>query len=933
MKVKINCNPFRRCSWLLLALLLPAPGSASPLDLEVDIPYTLHKLDNGLTVIVHEDHKAPIVAVNLWYHVGSKNEKRGKTGFAHLFEHLMFNGSEHFNHDYFKALETVGATDLNGTTNWDRTNYFQNVPTSALDLVLWMESDRMGHLLGAIDQDKLDEQREVVKNEKRQGLNRPYGEAADLQYASIYPPNHPYSWTPIGSMEDLDAASLEDVREWFKTHYGAANTVVVIAGDVDTDEAVKKVEKYFGEIAPGAPSPRQDQWVYKLTGEHRQLAYDQVSQTMILKSWNIPGAGSREQVMLGLVGAVLSEGKSSRLYKRLVYDDQTVTSVNAYVVGGEIAGTFEIQAMVKPGADEAGVDRAISEELERFLQKGAKASELKRVKTSAVADFVRGAERIGGFGGKSDILASNYVYNGDPGYFRKQLQLLREATVTDLSASAREWLSDGMYHLEIQPLDKQLAGGEPKVDRTRGLPPTGKPPLARFDEFSRKTLDNGLTLLLATRDAIPVVHLSLSVDAGYASDQLSLPGVASLAMDMMDEGTRSRNSLEISDELASLGASLSTGSNLDTSFVSMSTLKTTLAPALDLFSDVVLNPSFPEAEFTRLVQQQMARIQSEKVNPRSMAIRVLPKLVYGENHPYGNPRTGTGTEKTLAQITLAELQNFRDTWFKPNHATLIVVGDITLAEVEPLVNRAFRNWQRSETPDKVIARVSPRRRSEIYVIDRPGSPQSLILGGQLAPPENNPDEISYTIMNAVLGGSFTSRINMNLREDKGWSYGARSGFLSARGQRTFYVLTSVQTNRTGDSMVEILSELNGFVGDRPATAEEVATHRTNRALSLSGRWETANSVLGSLSSMVQYGLSDDYYRQYGSRISEVTALDVRNAARKLIRPESMAWVIVGDLESIRSQLRAVGMNQVIEIDADGNEAGTLARAPGTPAGD
>ncbi|MBA3583680.1 MAG: insulinase family protein, partial [Gemmatimonadetes bacterium] len=413
----------------------------------IDIPYQKFVLDNGLTLIVHEDHKAPIVAVNVWYHVGSKNEKPGKTGFAHLFEHLMFNGSENFNDDYFQPFERVGATDMNGTTNPDRTNYFQNVPTPALDLALWMESDRMGNMLPAIDEARLDEQRGVVQNEKRQGENQPYGVTRQLLTENTYPEGHPYSWTTIGSMEDLDAAAIEDVHEWFGTHYGAANAVIAIAGDIDTEEVRQKVERYFGWVPSGPPVAKQEVWIAKMEGTHRQTVQDRVPQARIYMTWNVPPAGWAEFDYLDLVSDVLSTGKNSRLYKRLVYDDQIATDVAAFVIGREIGSQFRIQTTAKPGQDLAAIERAVDEELARFLAEGPTDEEMQRARTEYGARFIRGIERIGGFGGKSDILAQSEVYGGSPDAYQERLQRAAAATTEDLHDAAREWLSDGVYIL------------------------------------------------------------------------------------------------------------------------------------------------------------------------------------------------------------------------------------------------------------------------------------------------------------------------------------------------------------------------------------------------------------------------------------------------------------------------------------------------------
>ncbi len=903
-------------TFVLLILHATASAATDPFDIDVDIPYTLHTLDNGLTLIVHEDHKAPIAAVNVWYHVGSKNEVQGKTGFAHLFEHLMFNGSENYDDDYFRATEKLGATTLNGTTSFDRTNYFQNVPVNALDAILWLESDRMGNLLGAITQEKLDEQRDVVKNEKRQGENGPYGKGADIQYKNIYPAGHPYSWLPIGSMEDLDAASLEDVHEWFNKYYGAANTVIVVAGDVNTASVITRVEHYFGEIKPGPPITRHESFVAKLTGTMKQVSFDRVPQTMLLKSWNIPGHSTRASNYLSMVGDALTSGKNSRLYKRLVYDEQLVSSVSAYVSGYEIAGTFEISAMVNPGGDVDRVNAIINEELARFLSKGLTKKELARIKIQNISGFVQALENVGGFGGKSDLLASNYIYNGDPTFYKKELEWIKSATRDDLRSAAIEWLSDGQYQLEIRPFPAMQAA-DSTVDRS-GIPEPGEPPLAKFDSFERAALSNGLNVIFARRDTIPVVKMQLSIDAGFASDQFGKPGTAKLAMSMLDEGTTRRDALTINEELIMLGASIGAGSNLDTSFVTLSTLSSTLNDSLAVYADVVLNPSFPEKELERLRLQMLTAITREQQSPIAMAQRVLPQILYGKAHAYGNPRTGSGTTASVSTITLPEIRDFHSTWFKADHATLVVVGDTTLALLLPKLEQAFGKWKPGPIPTKNISEVSKPDHISLYLVDRPGSEQSILFAASLATPKANPDEIATEAMNDIIGGLSTSRINMNLREDKGWSYGAQSGLFNAKGQRIFFVYSSVQTDKTADSIREVMRELNDYVGASPALAEELAKSKASNTLSLSGRWESSGAVLGSISQIVQYALPDSYFNEYAAEVQALTLDEVRRISKRIIQPEKLTWVVVGDRAVIEPKLRELGFGTIELIDSDGN---------------
>lgn len=902
---------------LCFSVLLFAKNVDTNSEEEIDIPYEKFVLDNGLTLIVHEDHKAPIVAVNVWYHVGSKNEKPGKTGFAHLFEHLMFNGSENFDDDYFQALERVGATDLNGTTNSDRTNYFQNVPTSALDVALWMESDRMGHLLGAITQEKLDEQRGVVQNEKRQGENRPYGRKVWWAISkSTYPANHPYSWETIGSMEDLNAASLEDVHEWFKEYYGAANAVLVIAGDVDARAVKEKVEKYFGDIPSGPPVVKQDVWIAGRSEDQRQILEDRVPQARIYKVWNIPQWGSVEGAHLDLISDILASGKTSRLYKRLVYEDQIATDVVSFVGLGEIGGQFYIWATARPDEDLTKVEQALDEEMRRFLAEGPTEEELQRVQIQYRARFVRGIERIGGFGGKSDILASNEVYGGRPDFYKTTLQRVKDAAVQDLHATAREWLSEGEYVLEVHPFpDYKTTASD--VDRTK-LPEPDEPPKAKFPDLQRATLSNGLKVVLAERHAVPLVNFNLLADAGYAADQFGTPGTANLAMDMLDEGTKNRTALQISEELALLGANLHTGSNLDLSYVHLSSLKSKMDESLTLFADVILNPSFPQEDFERLKKQQLAGIKREKSNPIQMALRVFPKLVYGEDHAYGTPFTGSGYEDGVAEISKDELVKFHQTWFKPNNATLVIVGDTKLDEITPKLENLFKGWQQGEVPEKDISTVELTPKPVVYLIDKPDAEQSLIIAGHVAPPKSDSDDIAIETMNNILGGTFTSRINMNLREDKHWSYGSRSLIFDAQGQRPFLVYAPVQTDKTKESMAEILTELTAILGDKPTTEEELAKIQKNRILRLPGSWETIAEVENSVNEIVRYSLPDDYFDTYPTKIAALDLSNISGAAEKVLHPDNLVWVVVGDRAKIESGVRDLAFGEIKFIDSDGN---------------
>ena len=906
---------------LAAAVVLPLSlGAQAPTPSGVpEIAYTKFTLKNGLTLLVHEDHKAPIAAVNVWYHVGSKNERTGKTGFAHLFEHLMFNGSENFNADYFKAIEPLGATDLNGTTNEDRTNYFQNVPISALDRVLFLESDRMGHLLGAIDTARLAEQRGVVQNEKRQGENEPYGKSWLLISENTFPKGHPYSWSVIGSMEDRDAAALTDVQDWFKTYYGAANAVLVIAGDVKAEDVRARVEKYFGDIPSGPPIAKHQAWIAKMEGEHRQVMQDRVPQARLIKVWNIPEWGNRTQTHLSMVLSMLGDGKSSRLYKRLVYKDRIASEVSTYSDEREIASQLLLQATAQEGGDLKAVERAIDEEIRTFLANGPTQAELDRVKTQMRASFIRGVERIGGFGGKSDILARGAVYRNNPEAYKTIMSDVASATSDQLRAAAREWLGGGVYVLEVHPFPEYETVAS-NVNRKK-MPDVAAPPAAPLSVADRATLSNGMKVVLSRRSAVPVVRLNTIIDGGFAADNPSKPGVAGMTMQMITEGTASRNALQIADEIASLGVNLSAGSDLDVMNVGMSALKDKLDPALAVYADVLLHPSFPQSDLDRVKQITLANIKQEEVQPFSMGLRVLPLLLYGAGHAYAQPLTGSGTEASVRSIARNDLVEFHRTWFKPNHATIVAVGDISMQDLTAKLERAFASWKPGTVPAKNVATVTTRDNRRIYILDRPGADQSYVLAGQLIAPKANPDEIPFLLFNDAFGGAFISRINMNLREDKHWSYGAFSFPVDARGQRLWMVMAPVQTDKTKESFSEVVKELRGAISNRPLSKAEIDDAKDRSIKTLAGRWETSAAIANALGEIETYDLPKDYYATYSDAVRNATDAQVNAAARKFVTPGQIVWVVIGDRAKIEAGIKSLNLGEIVPLGADGRPVG------------
>ncbi|HEY9544576.1 MAG TPA: pitrilysin family protein [Solimonas sp.] len=908
-------------SLLALATSAQADTDASNFS-ELRIAYQRFVLPNGLTLIIHEDHKAPVVAVNVWYHVGSKDEPAGLHGFAHLFEHLMFNGSEHYNDEFFRPLEPAGATKMNGTTWYDRTNYFENVPTSALDRTLWLESDRMGHLLGAIDQARLDEQRGVVLNEKRQGENEPYGKVEDLIASATYPAGHPYSWTSIGSETDLKAASLDDVRNWFKTHYGAANATLVIAGDVDTATVKKKVELYFGDIPPGPPLEHQGPWIAKMKGVKRVTIQDRVPQARLYAVWNIPGFCDPDANQLSLAAAVLGNGKNSRLYKRLVYQDQSATSVDVGIGPFEIGSQFTITATVKPHGNVKAVEAAIDDEMQRFLRDGPTATELARVKTAVFASAIRSLERIDGFGGKSAQLAQYQVYCGTPDRYTAELQEVKSATPKSLRAVSQKWLSDGVFKLDVEPFpDYQPATAG--ADRSK-LPALDQPPALTLPPLQHARLSNGMKIALAERHNAPVVQFSLIADAGYAADADVKAGTAKLTLGMLDEGAGKYDALGLAAAEDDLGAMISSGSSLDTSFVKLNALKAKLAPSLALYADVILRPTFPAHELERLKKMQIAGIQQEKAQAFGIARRLYTRLLYGADHPYANPTSGSGTETSVASMQVADLQAFYQRWLRPDSATLLIVGDTTMAEIEPLLEKQFGDWKApaAALPTKMLATVALPSAPRLVLVNKTGAEQSLIMAAELAPPKSDPDDLAMQLAATTLGGNFVSRLNMNLREDKHWSYGAFASIGGTKAQRPFIAYAPVQTDKTSESMTQIRNELDAAIGKRPVSEDELKFARDSLVLSLPGDNETASGLASSYTTVLTYGLPDSYWNDIVPKFDALQPDVVNAAMRKLVHPQALTWIVVGDLSKIEAPLRklapSLGISSIEVLDTDGN---------------
>lgn len=895
------------------------PVEAASLVKKVNIPHQQFTLDNGLRVIVHTDRKAPVVAVSIWYDVGSKHEPAGKTGFAHLFEHLMFNGSENAPGDFFTPLQNMGATDYNGTTWFDRTNYFETVPTGALENALYLESDRMGYLLGAVTQENLTNQIGVVQNEKRQGDNNPYGLVEYAQIETTVPADHPYGHSTIGSMADLDAASMETVRGWFRQHYGPNNAVLVLAGDVDVKTAKKLVNKYFGAIPAGPKQEKLKISIPQLGAPHALTMKDRVATTRLYRYWTVPGIDNADATPLEVGAMVLGGLASSRLDNALVRDEKLAVGVTTGYQGFAQMGWFEVTADVKPGVDAALVSKRLDEIIADFVKNGPTEDEVKRVQMRTLSGRIGGLESVGGFGGKAVALAEGALYRNDSNFYKKQLEELAKVTPAEVTATMGKWLNRPVSSITVEPGERapyEEAKGTPNAAPAEAITPVKRDPAPalgvvsdlKFPKVERTRLSNGIEVVYAFRNAVPMTQLALTLDAGNAADPRNRLGTQSLMLSLLDEGAAGMTSVQIAEAQERLGASINSNASMDRTNLFLDTLSANLDASLKLFADVVTKPDFVPEEVERLRGQQLARIKSELNNPNALGLRYLPPIIYGSKHAYGISLTGTGDVDTVSKISRDELKGFHDAWVRPEKATFFVVSDQPLSKIKSELEARFGGWKvdaPAGTKDMSVAPIAANPR--IVLIDRPGSPQSIILGGQILATKGTADLDTVSTANEALGAGFLSRINMDLRETKGWSYGVRGSLLRNEGDVAYLITAPVQADRTGDSIAALRADYQEFLTTKGMTDEEKDRIVGGNIRELPGNYETSDSVLGSIQNNALYKRPDDYQAKLASKYGAMTKEGMDAAIRELVKPDQFTWVVVGDAAKVKPQLEQLGL--------------------------
>jgi predicted Zn-dependent peptidase len=932
---------FAAASLSALALALAAPISPALADnhaapqatadlpslvAQVTIPYEEFQLDNGLTVIVHEDRKAPVVGIAVWYNVGSKDEPKGKTGFAHLFEHLMFNGSENAPQDYFQYLAEMGATDYNGTTNFDRTNYFQTVPRPALERALWLESDRMGYLLGAVTQGKLDNQRGVVQNEKRQGDNQPGGLVFYELLKTLFPEGHPYHHSVIGSMADLDAASMDDVRGWFTDKYGPNNATLVMAGDVSAAEAKALAEKYFGGIKRGPVNTPAAAAVPTLAQDVRTVMKDQVAATTVTRYWPVPGITSADLTALNVGTDILGGLASSRLDEVLVRDEQLAVGVSAGNFDFQRVGILSVSATLKPGGDLAALEKRLDELVAQFIAEGPTEDEVRRAATSNLAGTIRGLEQVGGFGGKAVTLANGEVLAGDASFYATQLERLATVTPAEVKDAMARWMTRPAFTLVLEPGARDAAYEEAASVKAEGANASErdrsaetltislarpKPPIDTtaeldFPDVERATLKNGMKVTYARRTAVPATYVSMTFNAGSAADPVAKRGLEGLTMALFDEGTAKLSSQEIAEASERLGANISAGGGDDRSTFTLSALTANLAPSLDLMRQIMREPAFNPADLERVRTQTITGIRQSMKSPQGIAQRTLTPELFGADSAYG----GVSTVASVGAITRDDLIGFKDRWIRPDNGEVFVISDKPLAEVVSSLNAAFGDWKAPATPKgtKQVSANQAGAGGRIILVNRPNSPQSFIYGAQVTPLNaGDPAFIAFNSANNSLGGNFLARLNMNLRETKGWSYGVRGGTQARENAVIYGISGGVQADRTGDSLAEMIRETTEFLTVKGVTPEELDRNIASEVGALPGRFETSPAVLGAMQGNALFGRPDDYQEKLAAVYRAQTVASLDAAARAALDPSQFVWVVVGDASKVRSQLEPLGL--------------------------
>ena len=922
-----------------LATMMMA-GSAAPAQSPHKMPeikFEKYTLPNGLTVITHEDHRLPLVAVDLWYHVGPLNERPGRTGFAHLFEHMMFEGSEHVGEKaHIKYVQSAGATDVNGTTEFDRTNYFETMPSNQLELALWLESDRMGFLMEGLDRVKLANQRDVVRNERRQGEGQPYDVAEEQVYHLLFAKSHPYYGEVIGSHADIESARIADVREFHQQFYTPNNASIAIAGDFDPQQLKTLLTKYFGPIPEGPKVEAVNVTTPPITSQKRDTVTDTVQLPQLTVAWLSPAVYTPDSYAVDAAMFALGGAKASRLRQELIYKSQTAQNVTCTNESFKLTSITSCNITAKPGIKLEDLEATFWKELDKLQQEGPTAEEVEASKALALTRKITGLQRLGGFGGIADTLDAYNQYTGDPGFLPKDLAMEEAVSVASTKAAAAKYLSKdsavvvycvpGKKVLEDVPRSPENTDADVKItnpytpefekaqDWRKDKPAPGAAPAIHLPEPTEFTLDNGLKVLLAEEHALPVLTAEVVSRAGSENTQPGKGGLATLTSEIMSDGTESRSLEKLAEDQERIGARLGSTAGMDSGAVSLNVLTTHASEGLELLADVAQHPAFRAEDVERRRKQRLVRLAQETDNVQSMAMRAGPRLVFGDQ-PYG--MSPSGTAESIKALTPADVSGFYADHYGPGDSVLVMAGDLTRADAEKLAKQYFGNWSSHTAGAPSIPAAPASQPTHVVIVDKPGAPQTALMAFGIGVPQNSPDADTLNVLNYTLGSSFASRINMNLREVHGYTYGARSGFQEFREGGAFFAGGLVRTDVTGPAATELMKEIRNFP-DKPSTSEELAAAKEASIRSLPGRFETNMAIADAMAGIWIYNRPLDYFAKLPAKYQAITEEDIAKAAKKYLHPDQLVIVTAGDRSKIEPGLKEANLGPIEVRDLNGN---------------
>ena len=906
----------------LIFFLAATVASAAETTAVPHLEFEKYTLPNGLQVILHVDRKLPMVHVNCWYHVGSKNERAGRTGFAHLFEHMMFEGSKDANAKFFTFIEKAGANlfegGVNGTTNEDRTNYFETVPSGSLEYILWLESDRLATLTDVLTKTKLDSERDIVKNERRQGVeNQPYGRAWVLLNENVFPAGHPYSHSVIGSHEDLTAASVDDVKDFFHTYYTPNNLSLAITGDFDIPTAKKFIDKYFAPIPPGPALDRPKHWVPSLSGEKIIDIRDHVPQERTYFAYPTPAFFDPGDAELDLIGNILGDGLSSRLNKSLVYDKQLCSNVFAFNSSNEIAGFFVIGATARPGASLALVEQNVTAEIARLAKDGPSNAELQRAKAKWELQYVSGLERIGGFGGQADLLNQYNTFLGDPDKFAADVERHRAIDRETIRLVAAQWLDTHnrvLLRFHPEPSAAPSADSVTALDRSK-IPALGADVSFHAPTVQTAKLDNGLSVFVVERKDLPKVVVQLSTRAGSAADPAGREGLASLAAQVMRRGTHNKNALQIDEAFGDLGTYLGSAASEETSSLNVEVLSKDVPQAASLIADVAQHPNFPPDEIEKERKKRLDSLTQAENSPAQLANRLSGVLAFGRDHPYGHPVQGF--RSSIAAITPLDLAEFHAKYWKAGSSALVFVGDISLEKATSVAKDSFGSWPEGEAPSVAIPPPHPLGPGKTFLINHPDAAQTVVEQILPAPTHSAPDFYPFTLADTVWGGGAAARLGTNLREDKGYSYGIFS-FPQFYSKAAVWIASGgVQTDKTKESVIEMNKELHFIAGEKPVSEKELASAKDARIRGYAQKFESMGRVAGQIADLWSLGLPMSELQREPDELAKATLTSVNASAEKYATPSRATLLLVGDLPKIEKGVRDLHLGEIVLLDTEG----------------